>query len=248
VKLILAEDPEDLAGRAADFIAAAIAEQPGAALVVATGNTPLGAYRELARRRSDGRLDASRVRVFQLDEYLEIAEDDPRSLYGWMRGAFLEPLGVPDSNVVRLRGDTPDPAEACASYVGAVRASGGLDLVILGLGPNGHLGFNEPPSGPDAPTRVVDLTEASVESNAGYWGASDRVPRRALTAGMDLLLAARRTLLLVSGAHKRDILAQALAGPATPWVPASYLRQARDSTVIADRAAWPSTETRLEPA
>jgi glucosamine-6-phosphate deaminase len=156
--------------------------------------------------------------------------------------SFVEPLGVPSANVVRLRGDGQDVEAACRAFDHAVEMAGGFDLAVLGLGPNGHLGFNEPPSPLDAPTRVVSLTEASIESNARYWGGRDRVPARAVTVGMDLLLAARSTLLVVSGARKASILRRTVAGRPDPEVPASLLQLAANVTVIADRAAWPYDE------
>jgi glucosamine-6-phosphate deaminase len=238
VNLIIVEDHEALSRRGADWLAEAIEAKPEASIVVATGDTPMGVYRELAECRARGLVETSRLRIFQLDAYLGLAPDDRRSLFGWMRRSFLEPLGIPDGNVVRLAGDTADPWEACRAYDATARALGGFDLSVLGLGPNGHLGFNEPPSPPDAPTRVVHLTPESVASNARYWGGENQVPRQALTCGMDLLLSARRTLLLVSGAHKHEILHRTVAGPQTPEVPASYLQSAPEVTVLADRAAW----------
>ncbi|HJQ14445.1 MAG TPA: glucosamine-6-phosphate deaminase, partial [Anaerolineales bacterium] len=205
---------------------------------VATGNTPMGMYIELAQRRLRDQLDTSRLRVFQLDAYLGLAPNDHRSLFNWTRRSFIEPLGIAEANVVRLAGDASNPWEACRCYEAAVRDAGGFDISILGLGPNGHLGFNEPPSSPDAPTRVVDLTPESIESNARYWGGEEQVPPQALTCGMDLLLAARQTLLLVSGAHKYQILHRVIEGTQTPDVPASYLQSAPNVTVLADRAAW----------
>lgn len=238
MRLIITDNYEDLSRTAADMMAEAIAANPTATLVVATGSTPMGVYQELGKRRRNSGLDTTRLRVFQLDAYLGLAPDDRRSLYGWMERSLLEPLGVPPEQVVRLPGDTPDPAAACQAYDRAVAEVGGFDLAILGLGPNGHLGFNEPPSEPDAPTRVVDLTEESLISNAGYWGSRDDVPRQALTAGMAGLLAARTILLVVSGTHKHDILRQTIEGPVTPAVPASFLQQASGAIIIADRAAW----------
>jgi glucosamine-6-phosphate deaminase len=240
VRLLVAEDYAALSRAGAGLIAGVIRANPAAAIVLATGETPMGVYRELAARRQRGEFDTSRLRIFQLDAYLGLAAGDPRSLYGWLARSVLEPLGIPEANVVRLPGDAPDPAAACRVYDAAVRAAGGLDLSVLGLGPNGHLGFNEPPSDAGAPTRVVALTEASVRSNARYWGATDQVPRAAITAGLDVLLAGRQTLLLVSGEHKREILRRSIAGPVMPQVPASYLQQAANVTVIADRAAWPA--------
>lgn len=241
MELLILEDYEALSRVAADLIAGIVAEKPDAVVVPATGDTPMGTYRELAARCERGAADFSRLRVFQLDEYLALPPGDRRSLYGWMVRSFLQPLNVPEGNTVRLRGDAPDPAAACLEYDRTVREMGGYDLAVLGLGPNGHLGFNEPPADPTSPTRVVELTQESLESNARYWGGRAEVPRRAMTAGMDLLLGARRTLLIVSGKHKQDILRKTIEGPVMPEVPASYLQQAANVTVLADAAAWPNS-------
>ena len=241
--LILVDDYEALSHAGADWLAEAVQAKPDASIVLATGESPMGVYRELAERRSHGQIDASGLRVFQLDAYVGLAPDDRRSLFGWMRRSFLEPLGVSESNTVRLEGNAPDLERACRAYEDAVRQAGGFDLSILGLGPNGHLGFNEPPAPPDAPTRPVDLTAESIRSNARYWGGEDQVPRQALTCGMDLLLAAARTLLVVSGAHKHEILHRMLEGPQTPEVPASYLQSASNVTVLVDRAARQGSST-----
>jgi len=238
VQLNIVDDYDALSRAGAALMADLIAAKPAASIILATGETPMGVYREVAALRQRDQLDASRLRIFQLDAYMGLGPDDRRSLYGWMRRSFLDPLGVPDANVVRLPGDAPDPEAACAAYDAAVGAAGGIDLAVLGLGPNGHLGFNEPPVAAAAPTRVVALTPASVESNARYWGGPDDVPCYALTAGMSVLLAARHTLLVVSGAHKRAILHRAVEGPITPDVPASYLQQADNVTILADKAAW----------
>jgi glucosamine-6-phosphate deaminase len=243
VRLLVTEDYAALSRAGADLIAGVIRTNPAAAIVLATGETPMGVYRELAVRQQRGEIDTSRLRIFQLDAYLGLAAGDPRSLYGWLAHSVLESLGIPKPNVVRLPGDTPDPLAVCRAYDEAVRAAGGLDLSVLGLGPNGHLGFNEPPSDASAPTRVVELTAASIQSNARYWGTTDQVPRAAITAGMNVLLAARQTLLLARGEHKRAILHRTLAGPVDRQVPASFLQRAANVTVIADRAAWPAGPT-----
>jgi glucosamine-6-phosphate deaminase len=242
VDLLLVDDYEALSLAGADWLVEAIPVKPESSVVVATGETPMGVYRQLTERRSRGVVDPSRLRVFQLDAYLGLAPHDWRSLYGWMRRSFLDPLGISETNVVRLAGDAPDPWQACRAYIDAVRLAGGFDLSILGLGPNGHLGFNEPPSPPDAPTRVVNLTAESIRSNARYWGKREDVPRQALTCGMDLLLSARRTLVVVSGIHKHRILHRTVEGPQTPDVPASYLQGASHVTVLADQAAWQGGE------
>lgn len=244
MRLILTEDYEALCRSGADYLAGVISAKPDAAAVFPTGETPMGIYHELAARRQRGEIDATGLRVFQLDEYLGIPPGDHRSLFRWMESSLISPLGIPESNVVRLSADFSDPEAACRAYDEAVKTAGGLDLAVLGLGPNGHLGFNEPPSKPDSTTRAVELAEASIHSNARYWGSRDLVPRRAVTAGMDVLLSARQVLLVVSGERKRDILHRTLEGPVTPDVPASYLQLAPDATVLADRSAWGPQQAR----
>jgi glucosamine-6-phosphate deaminase len=223
----------DLTGAA--VIADTIEAVPGTAIVVATGRTPMGAYARLARdlpARS-----ASDLHVFQLDEYVGVAPDDPRSLAAWTRRSFVDPLGVDPDSVVWLDGLADDLVAACRDYDDAVEAVGGFDLAVLGLGPNGHLGFNEPPSDPSSRTREVPLSEASLASNAAY-APGLPVPRTALTAGLDLLLAARRVVLLVSGTGKGEIVHRALEGPVTPEIPASFLQQHPELMVVVDRDAW----------
>jgi glucosamine-6-phosphate deaminase len=206
-------------------------------VVAATGATPMGLYAELIARRRAGRIDTASLTALQLDEYLGLGAEDRRSLFGWMRRSFLEPLGIVDERVVRMPSDG-DLDDACAAFDAALEARGGLDLAILGLGPNGHLGFNEPPIERDAPTRLVPLTPASLRSNARYWGGEHNVPREALTCGLASMLAAREILLVVSGAHKREILRETLAPMPSADVPASWLQTATgDVVVLADRAA-----------
>ena len=230
------QDAGAVARRAADLIAAEVQAKPELTVLVATGRTPLATYAELARRVQAGVLDLSRVTAVQLDEYLGLGDHDPRLLWSWMTRAFVAPLGI--TRTVRF--DLGAAAErACTDHDAAVAALGGIDLAILGLGPNGHLGFNEPPSAADAPTRPVTLTPESLESNRAYWDAE--VPRQALTVGMGMILAARRTLLLVTGAHKRGVLRRLLSGPQTPDLPASWLAgggvTGAGVTVLADQAA-----------
>jgi glucosamine-6-phosphate deaminase len=232
--IVEAADAADLARCGAQLIADAIRARPHAAVLVATGNSPMATYVELDHMRQRGELDSSGVRPYQLDEYLDLGPDDPRSLASWMRRSFTGPLGISDDRVTWLEVEA-DIEAGCARYADAVRAAGGYDLAVLGLGPNGHVGFNEPPSPPDAPTREVRLAPESLVSNAVYWGPD--VPRRAVTAGMDLIMEAREVLVIVSGSHKQAILARMLAGEPSPDCPASLLRLRDAVTVAADRAA-----------
>ena len=235
LRLDVRPDSGAVALAAADLICTQVRANPELTVLVATGRTPMATYAELARRVQAGTLDLSRVTAVQLDEYLGVGPDDSRSLWRWMERSFVAPLNI--TRTVRFEPDA-DPERTCDRYDEAIRALGGIDLAILGLGPNGHLGFNEPPSPADAPTRRVLLTPASLESNRAYWDAE--VPTHALTAGMDVILAARSTLLLVTGTSKRAPLQRLLSGPPGPDFPASLL-DGPGVTVLADQAAVPQS-------
>jgi glucosamine-6-phosphate deaminase len=238
VQVFVADEPEQVARGAAADVAEVVRRVPTAAVLFAVGETPVPLYAELAARRATGELDASGIRAVQLDEYAGVAPGDERAFFGWLARDVLGPLAIPPERTIGLRGDAADLAAECERYELAVRRAGGIDLAILGLGLNGHLGFNEPPSDAAAPTRVVDLAEPTIEASAGYWGSRELVPPRGITAGMRVLLAARETILVVTGERKREILHAALEGPVTPDVPASLLRTIDRVRVYADRAAW----------
>jgi glucosamine-6-phosphate deaminase len=178
------------------------------------------------------------VSIVQLDEYLGLEPDDRRALFGWMERTVIQPLAIDAGRVARLPTDG-DVDAACAAFERELDARGGLDLVILGLGTNGHLGFNEPPSSASSETRTVDLTADTIAANARYWGSERDVPTRAVTLGLRPLLEARHILLLVAGASKHAIVRRALEGPVGEDIPASFVREARGAvTVLVDRAAW----------
>lgn len=236
---VIVVEPPDLDLRGAALVAGWLGEHPSPTLMPALGESALGLYRELAGLWTSGRFDTRNLRLVQLDEYLGLARGDRRRLRDWLEREVAAPLDVPAERVIELRSDAADPVAACRAYDAAVAAAGGVDVAVLGLGPNGHLGFNEPPSGPDAATRAVELTDASIESNARYWGGRDAVPARALTAGMDVILAARRSLLVVSGARKRDVLRRLVVDAPSDDLPASHLRGIAGAVLLADSAAWP---------
>ncbi len=234
---VLQVEPDKFNITGASLLADWFAAKPSANVVIATGNTPMGIYQNLAEMQQQEKVDCSSLHIFQLDAYADVALSDSRSLQGWSRKSFIEPLNIPEKNFTPLIGYSNNHQEACKKYHQAVLDAGGYDIAILGLGPNGHLGFNEPPTDANSTTRVITLTEESMVSNAVYWGGRENVPTQALTSGMDLLLAAKQILLVVSGAHKKDILQKTLYGPVNKNVPSSYLQTIPSATVLADTAA-----------
>lgn len=236
--LTVVPDEEAMGRRAADIVAETVGRGPEAVISLPTGNTPLPLFAELIDRVGRGKLDLSRVHLFCLDEYLGVAPDDPNSLTGWLRQALIEPAGFDPARVHALPATDRDPAAAAARYEAELAALGGLDLAVLGIGPNGHVAYNEPGSAADSRTRVLDLTEGSINQAADYWQGSVSIPRRAMTVGVGTLLEARRLVLIAAGRGKAEILRRALRGPMSADVPASWLRLAGERLeVVVDGGA-----------
>jgi glucosamine-6-phosphate deaminase len=224
--------------RAAEIVAETVRQAPGAAIAVPTGSTPLGMFDELVSMVKSHEIDLSETHIFCLDEYLGVTKEDPNSLTGWLWKAFLGPAGIPARHVHAIDTTEPDPEAAAARYEQSLIALGGLELAVLGLGPNGHIAYNEPGSLADSRTRVVDLTPQSIAQASAYWENTMPIPSRAMTIGVGTLLDARRIALIVSGSDKAGMLHRALDEPMSAEVPASWLRLAGDRLeVIADEAA-----------
>ena len=236
--LTIVPDARAMGGAAADAVAAAIHHAPEAAIAVPTGSTPLPMFEELVGRVRRGELDLSRAHLYCLDEYLGVTADDPNSLTGWLRRAFLEPAGVDPTRIHVVPAADADPAAAAARYEAELAERGGLALAVLGLGPNGHVAYNEPGTDAESRTRIVSLTPESIAQASAYWEGELPIPERAITVGVGTLREARRIVLIVSGAAKADILRRALQEPMSDAVPASWLRlEGERLTVIADEAA-----------
>jgi glucosamine-6-phosphate deaminase len=240
MKVIVADDYDDLSRRAAALVCEQLARKPASLFVLPTGATPLGLFGALVAASRSRAADFSRAHFAVLDEYAGLAAGDRRSLAGWLRRELLDPLGVPASRLVAF-----DPCAAAAPESArvedAIARRGGIDLAIVGLGPNGHLGFNEPGTAFDVRSGLVPLAPASITSNAAYWGSETEVPRTGFTLGLGTLLDSDRLVLIVSGAHKAGILARTLAGPATTDLPATIVHRHPRAIVLADRAAMPAS-------
>lgn len=236
--VMVVRDYAAMSERAADAVERIVATKPEAVFAVPTGSTPLGLFEELLARVRSGRIDLSRAHLFCLDEYVGVTRDDPNSLTGFLDRSFLHGAGMDPSRVHVLPADAEDLDAAAVRYEAELRDLGGLDLVILGLGPNGHIAYNEPGSTADSRTRVLTLTPGSIEQAEAYWEESVATPHTAMTMGVATLLEAREIVLIVSGAAKAEMFRRTMLGPLTPDVPASFLRNAANRlTVIADEAA-----------
>lgn len=235
MKLIVAKDYEEMSALGANVVASLLATRPDAVLGLTTGNTPVGLYGHLVVRHRAGTLKLDGIRVFCTEEYLGIGPDSPYGLFSWLNRVFITPCHLKPEQIFRLHGEAMEPQLACHEFEAQIQQSGGLDLLVESIGINGHIGFNEPGSPFDAPTRILALTEDTLEYNANYWNTS--VPEYGLTIGLRTMLAARTILLLVSGQSKAEPLLRALTGPVTPDLPASVLQQASNLIVIADADA-----------
>ena len=226
-------DYEALSGAAAAVVAGKLGEKPSAVFLLPTGTTPLGMYRWLVRlHRSEG-LPFAGATFFNLDEYLGLRPDHPASYHVYMRENFY---GLVDADPARVhvpRGDAPDPEAECERYEEAIREAGGIDLCVLGIGRNGHIGFNEPGARFDSRTRVVRLAESTRRVNAADFEA-DRAPERAISVGMATIFASREVLLLASGANKAAAVAAAAEGEVSEDVPASMLRLHPNAWLLLD--------------
>ena len=221
-------DPEAVGEHAASIVVAALAAKPALVLGVATGDTPLPVYRRLARARRSG-TDFSRLSVVALDEYIGLRAGHPASFAAYVRREVAGPLGVPAERLVVPEGRGERLEEQ-------IRAAGGVDLQLLGIGRNGHLAFNEPGSPLDSRTRVVSLSQTTRSDNARSFG-SEAVPTHAVTQGLSTILEARHLVLLATGSAKAAAVLAALTGPVTPDCPASVVQMHARVTVLVDEAA-----------
>jgi len=236
MKFTILGTAEQLAERAAGEIVRRVRAKPSAVLILPTGNTPLRTYARIVEVTRRDSVDWSHVRIVTLDEYADIPRDDPRVLGAWLEREIVGPLGIDAERFIRFD-PAGDPIAECVRMEAWVARNGPADLAILGLGLNGHLGFNEPGTSFASSTHHLPLTPESIASNAVYWGGQANVPRTAFTLGLATLAGSRSIMLLVSGASKAAILKRCLQGPVGPEVPATALRAHADAMVLADRPA-----------
>lgn len=237
MKIYKAKDYEELSRKAANIIASQVLMKPDCVLGLATGSTPIGTYRQLIEWYNKGDLDFSSVKSVNLDEYRGLTRDNDQSYYYFMYNNLFKHININMDCTNIPDGTQSDSDKECSRYEDVIKSLGGIDLQLLGLGHNGHIGFNEPDEEFAKTTHCVDLTQSTIEANKRFFASIDEVPKQAYTMGIGTIMKAEKILLVVSGSDKAQILHDVLCGPVTPHVPASVLQLHNDVIVVADEAA-----------
>lgn len=237
MEIALARNAEDAAAQVADVILARLKAKPDLVLGLATGSTPIGVYRRLREAHARGEVSFARVRTFNLDEYLDLPADHPQSYRTFMREHLFQGLDLPPENVHFPPADGKDLLRRCEEYEARIVECGGIDVQLLGIGRNGHIGFNEPTSSLASRTRVKTLTERTLEDNARFYGPGERPPVLAVTMGIGTILDARELLLQAIGPKKAQAVRSMVEGPVSSFFPASALQLHRRVTAYLDPEA-----------
>ena len=237
MEFIVAKNYEEMSRKAADVIAELVARKPSCILGLATGSTPEGLYAQLVKDCQEGKISFKDVSTYNLDEYRGLENDHPQSYHYFMEQHLFNHVDIDLAATHVPDGSNPDAAAACADYEAAIKASGGVDLQLLGLGHNGHIGFNEPADTFAKETNCVELTRSTIEANSRLFDHIDEVPTQAYTMGIGTIMRAAKILVVANGQGKAQIVRDAFFGPVTQQVPASILQFHPDVTVIVDEAA-----------
>ena len=237
MRIISARDYDHMSRQAANIISAQVILKPNSVLGLATGSSPIGTYKQLIEWYKKGDIDFSQVHTVNLDEYVGLDYSSDQSYVYFMRHNFFDHINIDLANTNIPKGTNPDARAECTCYDNIIRSLGGIDLQLLGLGPNGHIGFNEPDDSFTQGTHKVALTDATIQANKRFFEKEEDVPRYAYTMGICDIMQAERVVMVVSGESKAGIVKEAFTGPVTPWVPASILQLHKDFTLVADEAA-----------
>ena len=232
MKIYVGEDYKEMSRKAANIMSAQIILKPDSVIGLATGSTPIGIYDQLVKWYEKGDLDFSNVVSINLDEYKGLSPENDQSYRYFMNTNLFDHVNIDKTRTFVPNGLEPDSQKACNDYNQIIQEEGPIDLQLLGLGHNGHIGFNEPGEAFEKETHCVDLTESTIEANKRFFESEDDVPRQAYTMGIKNIMQAKKILLIANGKAKRDILEKAFYGPITPEIPASILQLHPDITVI----------------
>lgn len=237
MKILILKNYDEVSRRAAIMVVAGITLKPDLVLGLPTGRTPLKMYRELVLMHKKGMVDFSNVTTFNLDEYVGLDCKNPNSFYSYMKKNFFRYVNLKRENIHIPDGMAEEPEKECIRYEALIKEKGPIDLMILGIGSNGHIGFNEPSEEFIPETHIEVLTEHTRMANSKYFGSLKKVPRRAITMGLGTIMHSKKIILLASGANKAEAIYRAVKGNITPQFPASILRLHQDCTFIIDKEA-----------
>jgi len=237
MRIYKGKDYEEMSRIAANIISAQLIMKPDCVLGLATGSTPVGAYKILVERCAKGDIDFSEVTTVNLDEYKGISGDNEQSYRYFMDSNLFNHVNVDKNRTFVPNGLNEDSEDECAKYDEIIRNAGGIDLQLVGLGHNGHIGFNEPSEIFKMGTHCVDLSERTIEANKRFFESADDVPKQAYTMGIQTIMSAKKVVMVVSGKDKAETVKNAFFGPVTPAVPASILQMHPDFVLVADEDA-----------
>jgi len=237
VKIYIYDGYKEMCRAAGRIVRRTLNEKPNAVLGLATGSTPLGLYQEMIRMYKEDGLDFSQVRTFNLDEYVGLSREHPQSYYHFMHENLFDHINIPPQNIHVPTGTTDNYGAFCAWYEQQIKDAGGIDLQVLGIGTDGHIGFNEPSSSLGSRTRIKTLSQQTIGDNARFFEKAEDVPIYSITMGVGTILEARKIVLLANGASKADTIAGAVEGPISAMNTASALQLHPDTTMILDREA-----------
>ncbi len=237
MKIIRAKDYAELSKKAANIMAAQIINKPDCVLGLATGSSPIGLYKELIKKYENGDISFSKVRTINLDEYRGITKDNDQSYYYFMNDNLFSHVDIKAENTNIPNGENPDAEAECARYDAVIESFGGADIQLLGIGHDGHIGFNEPSDHFEKGTNCIDLTQMTIEANARFFASIDDVPKQAYTMGCGSIMKAKTVLLVANGKAKADIIYKAACGEVTPQIPASILQMHPNAIFVCDDEA-----------
>ena len=237
MRIIRTKNYEEMSRKAAAIISAQVLIKPDCVLGLATGGTPVGTYEQIVEWYNNGDLDFSEVTSVNLDEYRGLPREHKESYWSFMHRNLFDHVNIETSNINLPDGNNMDAEAECARYDAVIERVGGVDLQLLGIGHDGHIGFNEPSDAFDLGTHCVELTDETIDANQRFFDSRDEVPREAYTMGTRTIMNARKVLMVVSGKDKAEIVKKAFFGPVTPQVPASILQMHPDFTLVADEDA-----------
>ena len=237
MKIYVTEDYQGMSRKAANIVSAQVILNPSSVLGLATGSTPIGMYKQLIAWYKKNDLDFAQVKSVNLDEYVGLPPTHDQSYRYFMQTNLFDHINIDPASTNVPNGLAEDPEAECERYNQIIRSTGGIDIQVLGMGHNGHIGFNAPGDAFELETHVVDLTDRTIDANARFFASRDEVPRKAITMGIKSIMQARRILVVVSGEDKADIVKTAFTGPVTPKVPASILQMHPDVLLVGDKAA-----------